>query len=243
MRAKRVVDIVLASVALLFASPLLIGAGVLVWLQDGGSPLYMAPRVGLGGKQFRMIKLRSMRVGADRSGVHSTASGDPRITPAGRFIRRWKLDEMTQLWNVLRGEMSLVGPRPQVSADVDRYTHVERRLLDAPPGITDFASIVFADEAEILRGHADPDLAYQQLVRPWKSQLGLFYVERRTLAIDLLLIALTVASIVARQWTLRRVAKVLRRLGAAPDLISVALRSAPLLPHCPPGADAPFQRF
>src|SRR5690606_14808845 len=137
---KRLMDILVAGVGLVIASPLLLIVMFLVWRYDRHSPFYIAPRVGRGGRPFRMVKMRSMVVGADKLGVDSTSAEDKRITPIGHFIRRYKIDEMTQLWNVLKGDMSLVGPRPQVQRDVDLYTPAEQRLLDVRPGITDFAS-------------------------------------------------------------------------------------------------------
>jgi lipopolysaccharide/colanic/teichoic acid biosynthesis glycosyltransferase len=108
-----------------------------------------------------------------------------RITPVGQFIRGYKLDELTQLWNVLKGEMSLVGPRPNVKRETDLYTKVEKDLLTVKPGITDFASIVFSDEGEILSGQSDPDVSYNQLIRPGKSRLGLFYIKVRSIKTDI----------------------------------------------------------
>jgi lipopolysaccharide/colanic/teichoic acid biosynthesis glycosyltransferase len=178
-----------------------------------------------------------MVVRADRTGVDSTGTNDPRITPIGRFIRRYKLDEVTQLWNVLWGQMSLVGPRPQVKRDADLYTTEEQRLLSIRPGITDFASIVFADEGEILKGRADPDLAYNQLIRPWKSRLGLFYLDNNGFSVDLQLILLTAVAIGSRYAALRKVHALLKRLGAADDLARIALRQDALMPHPPPGSD------
>ena len=125
-----------------------------------------------------MVKFRTMIPDAVEAGVSSTAAGDPRITRVGRILRRAKLDELPQLWNVLTGEMSLVGPRPQVEPEAALYTAEERRMLEVRPGITDLASIVFADEGEILAGAADPDLLYNQIIRPWKSRLALLYLER-----------------------------------------------------------------
>ena len=109
-----------------------------------------------------------MKINADKSGVDSTSNKDPRITGIGRFIRKYKIDELSQLFNVFLGSMSLVGPRPNVKRDTDLYTSLEKDLFLAKPGITDFSSIVFADEGDILEGHLDPDLAYNQLIRPWK---------------------------------------------------------------------------
>lgn len=234
---KRSLDVTLSSLGMLAASPVLMPVTFLVWLQDRRSPFYVAERVGMGGKGFRMVKLRSMVVGADRSGVDSTAADDARITPIGQFIRRYKLDELTQLWNVLTGDMSLVGPRPNVRRETDLYTAEERRLLSVKPGITDLASIVFADEGEILAGSSDPDMAYHQLIRPGKNRLGLFYLDQRSLALDLRLIFLTGVAVVSRSWALRALQRLLRELGATPDLIAIAARETPLVPMPPPGAN------
>lgn len=234
--AKRLLDLLVSATGLVVASPVLIVVMFLVWWEDRHSPFYIAERVGSGNRPFRMVKLRSMRVGADRSGVDSTSAGDSRITPVGHFIRRYKLDEVTQLWNVLVGDMSLVGPRPNVERETRLYTEMERKLLSVKPGITDYASIVFADEGEILQDQADPDLAYNQLIRPWKSRLGLFLIENRTLALDIKLIILTVVGIAARRRALLAIARDLEARGASPDLVQVALRRDQLVPHPPPGA-------
>lgn len=239
---KRLFDFLVALIGLLVASPILLLFMLLVWLQDFDSPLYIAPRVGKGGRPFSMVKLRSMVKNADSSGVASTAAGDMRITPLGKLIRKLKLDELTQLWNVLLGHMSLVGPRPQVQQDVDLYTDVERGLLRARPGITDFASIVFADEGDILAPYSDADLAYQQLIRPWKSRLGLFYIDNRSLVIDLKLIMATVINAGKRSLALSIVTGLLEHLRADADMLQVAHRNAPLEPAPPPGAVAVFQR-
>ena len=174
---KRLVDILASFFGLLIASPILLLVMFLVWKEDRKSPFYIAPRSGRNGTTFKMVKLRSMVVNADKSGVDSTSGNDMRITPIGHKIRRYKLDELVQLWNVLIGDMSLVGPRPNVKNETDLYTIVERDLLLVRPGITDFSSIVFSDEGEILEGKDNPDLAYNQLIRPWKSRLGLVYIK------------------------------------------------------------------
>ena len=234
---KRIIDATLSLIGLLLLSPLLLPVLFLIWAQDRHSPFYIAPRVGQGETPFRMVKLRSMRIGADKTGVDSTAANDRRITPIGAFVRRYKLDELMQLWNVLKGDMSLVGPRPNVERETRMYTAEERRLLGVRPGVTDFASIVFSDEGEILEGHADPDLAYNQLIRPWKSRLGLFYVERQGVLLDLSLVGLTALAIVSRETALRGVAQLLASLGAPRELAEVATRFAPLQPTPPPGAN------
>lgn len=234
---KRTFDILIALIGLAVSSLVIVPVAVAVWLQDFKSPFYLGPRVARGGGTFKMVKLRSMVVRADTTGVDSTGTNDPRITPIGRFIRRYKLDEITQLWNVLCGQMSLVGPRPQVERDADLYTSEERRLLTVRPGITDFASIVFADEGEILKNERDPDLAYNQLIRPWKSRLGLFYLDHGRFSVDLQLIALTAVAVGSRGAALRRVHDLLKRLGAGDDLARMALRRDALVPRPPPGSD------
>lgn len=234
---KRLLDVVVAIAGLAISSIVLLPVMIAIWLQDWRSPFYIAARAGLGGRPFLMVKLRSMTMLADRTGVMSTAADDPRITVVGRFVRRWKLDELTQLWNVVKGDMSLVGPRPQVMQDIARYTQEERRLLSVRPGITDLASIVFADEGDILRGAEDPDLRYQQIIRPWKSRLALLYVDRgRRLTVDLALLWLTVMNSFSRDRALAGVAALVKRLGGGDELTHLAKRNAALKPAPPPGA-------
>jgi lipopolysaccharide/colanic/teichoic acid biosynthesis glycosyltransferase len=232
-----VFDFVCAGAALVVTSPLLAAVAAAIYLYDFHNPLYIASRIGIGGRPFRMVKFRSMVVNADRTGVTSTSATDSRVTPVGQFVRKFKLDELVQLWNVVRGDMSLVGPRPNVPSGVAVYTAEERRLLTAPPGITDLSSIVFADEGEILRGRPDPDAAYDELVRPWKSRLGLFYIDHRTLAVDVKIIAYTVLTILSREAALKRVHGLLLQLGAPPELARVALRRQALEPALPPGIE------
>jgi len=202
------------------------------------SPFYVAERVGKNFKPFKMVKLRSMIQNADTSGVDSTSVNDMRITPIGQFIRRYKLDELTQLWNVFLGDMSLVGPRPNVKRETDLYTLEERRLLSYKPGITDFASIVFSDEGEILSDQKDPDLAYNQLIRPGKSRLGLFYLEVASLRTDIALLFLTVVAVLSRQKALAMNAGYLRLIKAPESLVKIAVRDSPLTPTPPPGSDS-----
>lgn len=232
---KRTVDIVMAATALVICAPLLLIVGALIWLQDLRSPLYPGHRVGQGGRVFRMAKLRTMVVNADALGVVSTAMDDGRLTPFGRIVRRWKIDELPQLWNVLIGDMSFVGPRPNVPKEVALYSEQERRLLSIRPGLTDYASIVFSDLATILQGSTDANGDYKRLVRPWKSRLGLHYVASRSFAVDVALVALTLASLVSRQAGLRGVRWLLHRTGASADIIRVAARLEPLVPATPPG--------
>ncbi|MCC9078799.1 sugar transferase [Litorilinea aerophila] len=234
--AKRLFDITVSLLGLIVASPILIPVIIAIWLQDFHSPFYVAPRVGKDGKLFRMVKLRSMVVNADKVGIDSTSARDPRITPVGHFIRRYKLDELSQLWNVLKGDMSLVGPRPQVQRDVALYTEVEKGLLRVKPGITDIASIIFADEGDILKDSEDPDLDYNRLIRPWKSRLGLLYIDYRSFLLDLRLIFLTALAIVSREKALTGVQRILDELGADEQLKRIARRQEKLEPYPPPGA-------
>src|SRR6266550_999057 len=240
---KRLLDVVVSIIGLAVASIVLVPAMVAIWIQDRRSPFYVAARAGVHGKPFRMVKLRSMKILADSTGVTSTAGDDPRITAVGRFVRRWKLDELTQLWNVLKGDMSLVGPRPQVLQDIVLYTQEERRLLSIRPGVTDLASIVFADEGDILRGAEDPDLRYQQIIRPWKSRLALLYVDRGGgVTVDLRLLWLTVMNSFSRDQALAGVAAMVERLGGGAELTRLAKRNAALRPAPPPGATEVFSR-
>jgi len=234
---KRIIDVLLSTLGLFFLIPILIPIMFLIWRQDKSSPFYIADRVGKNGKTFRMVKLRSMVVNADKSGVDSTSNNDQRITPIGQFIRSYKLDEIVQLWNVLRGEMSLVGPRPNVMSETDLYTDVEKKLIEVKPGITDLASIVFADEGSILEGKSDPDISYNQLIRPWKSRLGLFYIENRNTFGDMKIILLTIIGQLSRSAALRMISKWVLKKKGHEELAQICLREKPLTPSSPPGSN------
>jgi lipopolysaccharide/colanic/teichoic acid biosynthesis glycosyltransferase len=234
---KRLLDIIVSLVGLIICSPVLIPIIFIVWIQDWHSPFYIANRVGKGEKQFKMVKLRSMIINAHKTGVDSTSSSDNRITGVGRFIRRYKLDELSQLWNVLTGDMSLVGPRPNVKRETDLYTREEKKLLTVRPGITDFSSIVFSDEGDILKDQSDPDITYNQLIRPWKSRLGIFYIENRSILVDMRLIYLTAIAVLSRDKALQSISGSLAKLGASVELIKVSLRKDTLVPIPPPGSN------
>ncbi|MBW2569855.1 MAG: sugar transferase [Deltaproteobacteria bacterium] len=235
---KRMLDIVCSFFGLVLLSPLLIPVMLLIWRQDRHSPLYIAPRVGKDSKIFKMFKLRSMVADADKTGVDSTSAGDSRITPIGHFVRKFKLDEFTQLWNVLKGDMSLVGPRPNVKKETDLYTDVEKGLLSIKPGITDFSSVVFSDENEILKESKDPDIDYNQLIRPWKSRLGLLYAKHQSFLLDCVLVLLTVVALVSREKALCGVNRLLKWLDAPADVIRVSKREDMLVPTSPPGSES-----
>lgn len=237
-RGKRLLDVLAGTTALLLSAPLILIAALAVWLSDRNSPWYLSERVGWRGQTFRFIKIRTMVPRASQSQVDTTVAGDPRITPVGRMIRALKIDELPQFIHVLSGRMSMVGPRPNVPREVALYTAVEQQLLAVRPGITDIASIVFADLGDALAAAPDPDIAYNQLVRPWKSRLGLQYVQCATLAMDLRIIGYTATVLAARGWTLVRLSALLRSIGAPADLCRFVLRRDPLQPVPPPGAAA-----
>ncbi len=234
MMIKRFFDVIVSAIGLTIISPVFILFVILIFLYDFKSPFYIAPRVGKKGKLFKMVKLRSMKIDADKTGVASTANDDDRITPIGKLIRKFKFDEISQLINVLLGSMSLVGPRPQVEKDVRLYTDKEKNLLNVKPGITDFSSIVFSDEGYILDGSSNPDKDYNDLIRPWKSRLGLFYIEIQNLRLDINLIFLTVYSFINRDKVLKKISAFLLSKNAEQSLVNVVLRKKELTPALPP---------
>jgi lipopolysaccharide/colanic/teichoic acid biosynthesis glycosyltransferase len=232
---KRILDLLLSILGITVASPVVLIVSFLVWLQDFKNPIYVAERIGLNGKKFRMYKLRSMVIGADKIGASSASNSDSRITSVGKFIRKFKLDELCQLYNVLIGDMSLVGPRPNVMKNgVELYTENEMGLLSVRPGITDLASIVFSDEGTILKDSKDPDADYNKLIRPWKNRLGLLYINNESLLLDLKLIMLTVISIFNKKFCLSRINDILNALNADKELIEVCKREKPLYFKDPP---------
>jgi len=234
---KRLFDIFISFFGLLFFSPILIIVIFLIWIEDKKSPFYITQRLGKGEKQFNMIKLRSMLVDADKSGVVSSSNNDMRITPIGHKIRKYKLDEFIQLWNVLNGDMSLVGPRPNVKDETDLYTDIEKKLLLVRPGITDFSSIVFSDEGEILEGKENPDLTYNQLIRPWKSRLGLIYINNQSFLLDIKIIIHTLVAIFSRQRALNWVVSQLKLFNVDSKVVKISKREQDLYPFPPPGSD------
>jgi len=195
---KRIFDILFSSLGLVILSPFLIPIAIIIKVHDGGSVFYRGERTGQHGKMFRIYKYRTMIVDAEITGVLSTSKEDPRITPVGRFIRKTKIDELPQLINVLKGEMSMVGPRPEVKRFTDMYTDEEKVLLELKPGITDYASIWNADEGEILKGSGNPDGDYLEKIRPEKIRLQLKYYREKSFWVDLKIIFLTIKKILTR---------------------------------------------
>lgn len=182
---KRLFDVVVSGISLVLLSPLLIGTAMAIKMGSPGPVFYRGPRVGMHKRPFAMLKFRTMVIDADAKGPSSTSADDPRITRVGAFLRRHKLDELPQLLNVFTGQMSLVGPRPQVAWAVDGYSAEEQRVLTVRPGITDWASIRFRNEGEILKGSADPDRDYMLYIHPEKMALSLKYVDNVSFAADL----------------------------------------------------------
>lgn len=176
----RFFDILFSALGLIVLSPLFLVLYLLIRLESRGGGFYSQQRIGRGGKPFRLYKFRSMRVGSDKKGLITVGEHDNRITLTGAFIRKYKLDELPQLWNVLTGDMSLVGPRPEVEKYTSLYTPEQRRVLDVRPGITDWASIEYVDENRILGEASDPDKAYVEQIMPAKIALNMRYINHRT---------------------------------------------------------------
>jgi len=195
---KRVFDLMLSLFGLIVMSPCLLFFAVAIKVDSPGPIFYRGLRVGRGGKTFRIFKFRSMVVDAEKSGVTSTSGQDDRVTRMGKLIRKFKMDEFAQLINVFLGDMSLVGPRPEVQKFVDQYTEEERQILSMRPGITDWASIKFHNEGDIIEasGISDADEAYAKLIRPEKLRLQLKYIRERSLWIDIKIILATLSTII-----------------------------------------------
>lgn len=194
---KHLFDIVFSLIGLLVFSPLMATIVILI-KKDGGPAFYRGVRIGRYGKPFRIYKFRTMVVNAEKLGGPSTADDDPRITKIGKFLRKYKLDELPQLINVLKGEMSFVGPRPEVQHYVDMFTEEEKAILSVRPGITDWASLWNPDEGAVLAGSKDPEKAYMEKIRPEKLKLQLKYVREGSFRIDLRIILLTLKTIMIR---------------------------------------------
>ncbi len=192
----RFCDIVLSCLGLLLLSPLFVVVAVWIVIDNPGPIFYRQMRVGKDGKDFGLLKFRSMRIGADKESLITIGEHDSRITRAGYYIRKYKLDELPQLWNVLTGDMSLVGPRPEVRRYVDMYTDEQRQVLTVRPGITDYASIEYIDENRILAQAEDPDRTYIEEILPAKIALNMRYIKHQTLGEYMKIIFLTLAKII-----------------------------------------------
>jgi lipopolysaccharide/colanic/teichoic acid biosynthesis glycosyltransferase len=196
---KRTFDFITSCGLLLLFSPLLIGIAAIIKATSAGPVFFRGTRIGYRGRPFRIYKFRSMVLNADKLGAASAGDDDPRITRVGKFLRKYKLDELPQLINVVLGQMSLVGPRPEVKQFVDMYTPEERVILDVRPGITDWASIWNPDEGALLAGSNDPDRTYLEVIRPEKLRLQLEYVRRRSFFTDLQILFTTAKTLVLQR--------------------------------------------
>jgi len=191
----RFFDIIFSVVGLLLLSPFFLIIYILIRCESKGGGFYCQQRVGKDGRMFGLYKFRSMRTGSDKKGLITVGGHDSRITRMGYFIRKYKIDELPQLWNVLKGDMSLVGPRPEVKKYVDLYTEEQRRVLSVRPGITDYASIEYVDENEILGKADNPDRVYVEEIMPAKIKLNMRYIENCSLKEYFKIIGLTFINI------------------------------------------------
>lgn len=201
----RLFDIVFSFFGILISSPLLIIIYLLVIFESKGGGLYIQNRVGKGGIDFRLYKFRSMRTGSDKKGMITIGERDSRITKMGLFIRRFKLDELPQLFNVLNGTMSLVGPRPEVRKYVNLYTPEQLKVLSVRPGITDYASIQYVDENTLLGTSLDPEKFYIEEVLPNKIQLNMKYIENQSIKEYFRIVFLTFWYILGKKRTYRSI--------------------------------------
>jgi lipopolysaccharide/colanic/teichoic acid biosynthesis glycosyltransferase len=198
MLAKRLFDLIVSAIGLIVLSPVLLALSALIKVRDGGPVFYRGVRIGRRGRPFRVVKFRTMRVDAEMVGGPSTATDDARITRVGRWLRRSKLDEIPEFVNVFLGDMSLVGPRPEVEGYVQLMNEDERAVLSVRPGLTDWATLWNSDEGAVLAGATDPEKTYLELIRPQKLRLQLEYVRNRSFWTDLVILVRTVSAITLR---------------------------------------------
>ncbi len=191
----RIFDILFATLGLVILSPLLIFVYVAIVLESRGGGFYRQERTGRYGKPFRLIKFRSMYVNADKHGLITVGGHDNRITRVGYYIRKYKIDELPQLINVVKGDMSIVGPRPEVKKYTDLYTEEQRKILDVRPGITDYASIKYVDENEILGTSDNPERTYIEHIMPDKIKLNMIYISQNDIKEYFKIIFLTLTNI------------------------------------------------
>ena len=193
----RLLDIIFSILGIIILLPLFMIICLIIKADSKGGCFFIQERIGEGGKPFGILKFRTMRCGADADGLLTIGTHDKRITRVGSFLRKTKIDELPQLWNVLKGEMSIVGPRPEVEKYVLLYTEEQRKVLSVRPGITDYASIEYVNENEILSQASDPDRAYIEKVMPHKIKLSMRYLEHYCVSEYLKIIFLTLKKIIS----------------------------------------------
>lgn len=194
----RFCDILISLLGLLFLSPLFLVLAIWIKIDSSGPVFYKQSRVGRNNKDFLLYKFRSMRIGSDKYGLITVGGRDPRVTRSGYFIRKYKLDELPQLINVLKGDMSLVGPRPEVRKYVDLYTDEQRKVLSVRPGITDYASIEYVDENILLEKSNNPERTYIEEIMPHKLKLNMRYIANPSVKEYFMVIYLTLRKIILR---------------------------------------------
>jgi lipopolysaccharide/colanic/teichoic acid biosynthesis glycosyltransferase len=177
----RILDVFFSITGLVLLSPILFIISVIILIESKGGIFYLQERIGKNGIPFKLFKFRSMAAGSDSKGLLTVGMNDARITKSGQFIRKYKMDELPQLINVLKGEMSLVGPRPEVKKYVDLYTETQRKVLSVKPGMTDLASIEFSNENELLEKQSNPEEYYIQEIMPKKIDLNMMFIENPNL--------------------------------------------------------------
>ena len=193
---KRIFDVLFSLAVLLLLFPLLLVIGILIKLDSTGGIFYLQKRVGKNFREFSIIKFRTMRIGAEKGGLLTVGEKDNRVTRIGYYLRKYKLDELPQFLNVLQGDMSVVGPRPEVKKYVDLYTEEQKKVLTVKPGITDLASIKYSNENEVLLKYPDAEDAYVKEIMPRKLEMALEYVKHANIATDLRILFLTLQKII-----------------------------------------------
>jgi lipopolysaccharide/colanic/teichoic acid biosynthesis glycosyltransferase len=229
---KRILDTAISLLALVLLAPVFFAIALAVKIASPGAVFYRGKRVGLNGRMFNIIKFRSMVENAEKLGGSATANDDPRLTSIGSLLRKYKLDELPQFINVLVGDMSLVGPRPEVLKYTNMYSEGERRILQVLPGMTDWASIWDVDEGSILAGSPDPEAAYEALIRPTKIHLQLQYIDNRSIVVDLRILAYTLLRLCNKRWLPREIAT----LGVPPSVSECGDPLTPINPQVTKGS-------
>lgn len=195
---KRLFDIIICFIACLLLVPVWIIFPLLIVIDSPGNPFYAQKRVGKDNKDFNLLKFRTMYVGTDKKGLLTVGDNDRRITRVGYFLRKYKLDELPQLLNIIKGDMSIVGPRPEVRKYVQLYDSRQLKVLSVRPGLTDFASIEYISESELLAQSDDPEQTYIQDIMPKKIELNLKYIQNQSLLLDLKLMLKTLLKIIKK---------------------------------------------
>jgi lipopolysaccharide/colanic/teichoic acid biosynthesis glycosyltransferase len=195
--AKRLFDILFSVLVLLIITPILVFISILIKIGSKGPVFFRQVRIGKGGKEFKIFKFRTMVLAAEKNGLLTIGGRDPRVTSIGYYLRKFKLDELPQFLNVFLGDMSIVGPRPEVKKYVELYTQEQRKVLSVRPGITDYASILYKNENDVLATYPNPEKAYIEIVMPHKLKINLDYLANQSFWMDLKIIALTAKGVIS----------------------------------------------